>query len=148
MQKRHLVFLVGLIVTACRSAQAPAPGGPLRLVAVQEKPLPVAVTRQDDQRPLSLVSGELRVLGADTLIVSGEFADGETLTRRSWRSDTLHRSRATQGTFVSELPGMHRDMPVVVPWHLRWDEKTLVISSNAAGELLGMSGPFRFSPQR
>jgi len=147
MCRRVFAFVIGLAAAACGRAGSPAPSQPLRLLAAENQSLPLSVRPPGAVHALRLVAGTLRALGRDTLVVSGEFEVGDSRSSRARRSDTLYRSAATLGTFVSELPGMHRDMPIVVPWHLHWEGHTLVVSSDAAGELLGVSGPFRFGPE-
>jgi hypothetical protein len=103
-------------------------------------------TSRNPPRTLNLVAARLRPQGPDTLIVSGEFEVGDSLSARARHSDTLYRRPWTKGTYLTEIPGAHRDMPVVVPWDVHWEGSTLVVSSES-GELLGMSGPFRFGPE-
>lgn len=146
MRARPLVIIIALVVSACRRAPAPAPTGPLRLVAAGGKPLPILTHQSNPPRSLNLVAGRLRPQGPDTLIVAGEFEVGDSLSARARRSDTLYRRPWTKGTYLTEIPGAHRDMPVVVLWDVHWEGSTLVVSSEF-GELLGMSGPFRFGPE-
>ena len=146
MRARPLVIIVALVVSACGRVPAPAPSGPLRLLAAGGRPLPILTHQSNPPRTLNLVVGRLRPQGPDTLIVSGEFEVGDSLSARARHSDTLYRRPWTKGTYLTEIPGAHRGMPVVVPWDVHWEGSTLVVSSES-GELLGMSGPFRFGPE-
>jgi len=146
MRARPLVIIVALVVSACGRVPAPAPSGPLRLLAAGGRPLPILTHQSNPPRTLNLVAARLRPQGPDTLIVSGEFEVGDSLSARARHSDTLYRRPCTKGTYLTEIPGAHRDMPVVVPWDVHWEGSTLVLSSES-GELLGMSGQFRFGPE-
>src|SRR6185369_10793052 len=90
MCRRVFAFVIGLAAAACGREGSPAPSQPLRLLAAENQLLPLSVRPPGAVHALRLVAGTLRALGRDTLVVSGEFEVGDSLSSRAKRSDPGH----------------------------------------------------------